>query len=56
MKIVKIRTKKIGRIPTQLTLPRYFYTANNLKLGDKIDIYMSEFGDVIIKKQKPGSR
>jgi bifunctional DNA-binding transcriptional regulator/antitoxin component of YhaV-PrlF toxin-antitoxin module len=51
MKILKIRTKTIRRIPVELTLPRQFISASGIKLGDKLDIYVSEFGDLIIKKQ-----
>jgi bifunctional DNA-binding transcriptional regulator/antitoxin component of YhaV-PrlF toxin-antitoxin module len=51
MKILKIRTKTIRRIPVELTLPRQFTSASGIKLGDKLDIYVSEFGDLIIKKQ-----
>lgn len=51
MKILKLRTKVIRRIPVELSLPKHYATANGLKLGDKLDIYISEHGDLIIKKQ-----
>jgi hypothetical protein len=56
MKIIKLRSRKVETFPIHIRLPKFFTTANELKRGDVIDIYLTEFGDLIIKKQKGGRK
>lgn len=51
MKLVKLKSRKVGSFPVLLRLPKWFLKVNKIKSGDVLDIYITDTGELIIKKR-----
>lgn len=53
MKVVKLRGgRKIKSLPLKITIPPEFVRRNNIQAGDRIDMYLTENGELIVKKRE----
>jgi len=51
MKLLRLKTRKVKKLPLQVTLPELFAKKNLIRKGDEIVFYISETGELIIKKE-----
>jgi hypothetical protein len=51
MKLVKLKSRKVEKVPVLVTLPKWFIQVNNIQEGDILDIYITETHELIIKKR-----
>ncbi len=51
MRLVKLKSKVVKRMPIAIRLPEHFIKANGIMPNDVIDMYMSNTGELIIKKR-----
>ena len=49
-RVVRIRKKKISQYPIKMRIPQEFIKRNDLKIGDELNFYISDAGDLIISK------
>ena len=49
-RLVKLRAKTVRAFPVTVRLPEWFLKRNDIKMGDKLYVYMSDAGDLIISK------
>ena len=51
VRLVKLKSKKVKKLPAYVPLPKLFVRACDLQMDDVLDIYLSETGELIIKKR-----
>ena len=52
MKLVKLKSRKVKRMPFQIILPEWWVRVNELKKDDVIDVYIADTKELIIKKRE----
>ena len=53
MKVFRLKAKRINKLPATVRLPKEFLRVNTVEKGDVIVLYLSETGELIIKKDIP---
>lgn len=51
MKVFRLKAKRINKLPAAVRLPKEFLRVNTVEKGDVIVLYLSETGELIIKKE-----
>lgn len=51
MKVFRLKAKRINKLPATVRLPKEFLRVNTVEKGDVIVLYLSETGELIIKKE-----
>lgn len=52
MRLLKIKERTVTKLPLIISIPETFIRKNEINKGDIIEYYISEFGDLIIKKKE----
>ena len=52
MRLLKLKERVVTRLPLIISIPETFIRKNGINKGDVIEYYISEFGDLIIKKKE----
>lgn len=51
MRLAKVKSKTVKRLPLTIRLPDHFIKANSIMPNDVLDMYVSSTGELIIKKR-----
>lgn len=49
IRVLKVKTRKVTKLPIQVVLPERFVQKNLISRGDTIEFWLSESGELLIK-------